>query len=810
MPQLLSLLEEARRSEGRTTLAQLLVSRGLVTKVEAEGWVATLAGPTPPVPGRSWKASDEVAGLRLERKLGQGGMGAVYLARDTATGAQYALKTLPAAADPEERVRFEREAQAQAAVDAHPNVVRIHRSGVVGGQAFLVMELATGGDLSARLEGGPLPPREAAALVRDLARGLAHVHAQGVLHRDLKPANVVFDERGVPKLTDFGLARCEGAETLTQSGTVLGTPAYMAPEQVEARRNTITTAADVYGLGAILYDCLAQRAPFAGSLYEVLLAVLEKPPVAPSTLRDEVPPALEAICLRALAKAPAERQPSAAHLAEELELYLAGETPGPQRGGLFLGLGAVLAVLALALAGALAGTSPPDPAVTPSGSPSDSSLAGGVVPDFAKVSGSARSAIGRGDGAGALAVIHSALASVSSPRHVKALRNLRAQARVLSGDWEGLAEELHESDRSLLALEGRRAELERELRDQGASNGWIARYKQASALASQASLGGGAPHLRRAIRGRVGELLISIALDSPRGSHEALKSLLEHELPSLIDREDPRLSLVEALVKTAWHEEFHDFKLGRLPAEEGLSPRWRRNWTVLRLMRGPGKDTDSALEALSRAAPDPRFVHGPEARPVELICLYQVVGRVADRARSWAYTSLKEGLEEGGDATEEFRLALAHQERALTLSARLLDGKRHQSERVYQMELLTCVGRLDEAEAIEWTGDKKEHLHRARLVRLECALDRGEPDLAERLLEDVRLQSVDRATLVARLRAAQGRREKAETLLERIESETAPGPARRKLHVGARSVKITRKILAGKDPRAPLRKAFAR
>ena len=277
-----------------------------------------------------WVAGARVGDHVLLSRLGAGGMGEVWLAEQVETGARRAIKALRVAGDAELRLRFAREGEAQARVDAHPNVLRVHASGELHGCPYLVLELATGGDLAARLEAGPLPPLEAARLVRDLASGLAHSHARGVLHRDLKPQNVLFDEQGLPKLVDFGLARLAGADSLTNSSEVLGTPAYLAPEQATGRCDERT---DVYGLGTILYQCLTGRPPFSGtSALKILQDVLHKAPPPPRSLVPEVPPPLEALCLACLAKSPEERPASAALLAAGLDDVLSGRAgPGGDR-----------------------------------------------------------------------------------------------------------------------------------------------------------------------------------------------------------------------------------------------------------------------------------------------------------------------------------------------------------------------------------------------------------------------------------------------------------------------------------------------
>jgi len=273
-------------------------------------------------------------------------MGVVWRARHAATGVPYALKTLAGGADAELLLRLRREGEAMARIGDHPHVARVHTCGQAAGRVYLVTELLTGGDLEARLAGGSLAPAEAARLVADLARGLGRAHQAGVLHRDLKPANVLFDADGTPKLVDFGLARLAGADSLTESGTVMGTPAYMAPEQVDPARGEPGPPTDVYGLGAILYACLAGRPAFAHRKVVALLqAVLHEEPPRLRQLRADVPAALERVCRRALAKDPRERYPSAEALGEALD---AAVGPAAKGAGRRWALSAALAAAAIA------------------------------------------------------------------------------------------------------------------------------------------------------------------------------------------------------------------------------------------------------------------------------------------------------------------------------------------------------------------------------------------------------------------------------------------------------------------------------
>jgi hypothetical protein len=277
-----------------------------------------------------WKAGGRVGRYELEKELGRGGMGVVYLGTDVESGRKVAIKTLLSMASDSARKRFLREGEAQAKADAHPNVLRIRAAGEAGDRPYLVMDFAPGGDLAGRVKKGPLPPLEATRIARDLARGLAHVHARGILHRDLKPANVLFSEDGNPQLVDFGLARLEGAERLTATGAFLGTPAYMAPEQTGG--DTVDVRADVYGLGAILYQMLAGRVPFEGAGAEVITKVITEAPTSTRAFVPGVPEALDRIALRCLAKDRQQRYASAESLAQELDKALAGAAAGAEGG----------------------------------------------------------------------------------------------------------------------------------------------------------------------------------------------------------------------------------------------------------------------------------------------------------------------------------------------------------------------------------------------------------------------------------------------------------------------------------------------
>ncbi|MFO0958442.1 MAG: protein kinase, partial [Isosphaeraceae bacterium] len=259
------------------------------------------------------------------RELGRGGMGVVYEARQVSLNRPVALKKVKAGllAGEEELRRFRNEAEAVAMLD-HPGVVPVYEVGEHEGQHFFSMKLVPGGSLVPMLARYKDDPRASALLVAEAAEAVAHAHARGILHRDLKPANILIDAGGHPQVTDFGLAkRLEADVEFTQSGAVLGTPAYMAPEQATGRRGSITTATDVYGLGAILYALLAGKAPFGGALVvETLDAVRNRPPEPPRRLNAKAPRDLETICLKCLEKEPGRRYPTAKALAEDLHAWL--------------------------------------------------------------------------------------------------------------------------------------------------------------------------------------------------------------------------------------------------------------------------------------------------------------------------------------------------------------------------------------------------------------------------------------------------------------------------------------------------------
>jgi serine/threonine protein kinase/tetratricopeptide (TPR) repeat protein len=316
--------------------------------------------------GVSVFAPPAVPGYTIERELGRGGMGVVYRARHERLRRVVALKVLLASghASATDRARFRAEAEAVARL-SHPHIVQVYDVGEHDGQPYLALEHVAGESLAKHLAGRPLPPHAAAELVEALARALHYAHERGVVHRDLKPANILLhndecrmtnDERSpnaearnpegqgglppslgirhsfvirhssfvIPKVTDFGLAKCLDADGLTVSDAVLGTPGYMAPEQAEGRSKQVGPAADVYALGAILYECLTGRPPFVGANHlETLFQVKTAEPVPPTRMQPGLPRDLETVCLRCLAKEPGRRYPTAAELADDLSRFRA-------------------------------------------------------------------------------------------------------------------------------------------------------------------------------------------------------------------------------------------------------------------------------------------------------------------------------------------------------------------------------------------------------------------------------------------------------------------------------------------------------
>src|SRR5579862_4505759 len=304
-----------------------------------------------PPPGSSgWPVAP---GYEILEELGRGGMGVVYQARQLGLHRIVALKMVLAGiqAGPKELARFRAEAEAIARLQ-HPNIVQIYDVGEAAGRPFFVLEYVAGGSLAQHLQGKPQPVRIAAQLVETLARAVHAAHSNGVIHRDLKPANVLLQvadssfqsdtinnpavsilQSAIPKITDFGVAKCadgDGAAPdfrgATVTGELLGTPNYMAPEQAMVPRQPVGPAADIYALGAILYELLTGRPPFVGETpLATVLQTLHNDPVSVTSLQPNVPRDLETICLKCLRKDPTRRYTSALELAEDLRRFLADE-----------------------------------------------------------------------------------------------------------------------------------------------------------------------------------------------------------------------------------------------------------------------------------------------------------------------------------------------------------------------------------------------------------------------------------------------------------------------------------------------------
>ncbi len=264
----------------------------------------------------------------LLEEIARGGMGVVYKARQVSLNRLVALKMILAGrlASPADIQRFRSEAEAAANLD-HPNILPIYEVGQYEDQHYFSMKLVTGGNLAQQVAKLVEDARAAVRVLVEVARAVHFAHQRGIIHRDLKPANVLLDQENRPLVTDFGLAkRTTDSAELTLSGAIVGTPSYMAPEQAAARKGAVTTAADIWALGAILYELLVGRPPFrADSPLDTMLLVLDRDPDPPSKLRPRVDRDLEAVCLKCLAKDPAMRYPSAAALADDLEHWLAGE-----------------------------------------------------------------------------------------------------------------------------------------------------------------------------------------------------------------------------------------------------------------------------------------------------------------------------------------------------------------------------------------------------------------------------------------------------------------------------------------------------
>ncbi len=284
---------------------------------------------------RSLRLPTTVGDYELIAELGRGGMGVVFRARQISLGRDVAVKMILRGrlASESDTERFMAEASATAKLE-HANIVPVYEVGDVDGRPYFSMQLVDGPTLADMVVDGPLPQREAAEIVAAVARAIGFAHRHGVLHRDLKPSNIMIDEDGTPMVTDFGLAKqITDGDELTRSGMLLGTPAYMSPEQAGGRRGLVGPASDVYSLGCVLYFALTGRPPFvADSPMELVMLVIEQDPAPPRALRPSLDRDLEMIAIRCLQKPVDLRYESADALAADLEAYLADEKVSARSG----------------------------------------------------------------------------------------------------------------------------------------------------------------------------------------------------------------------------------------------------------------------------------------------------------------------------------------------------------------------------------------------------------------------------------------------------------------------------------------------
>ncbi len=311
------------------TLAELAnsVHSNMTTDFGTDGRLSPGRTLSDAAPAQRAGAPSEPPDYEICGELGRGGMGVVYKARHRRLNRLVALKMIRGAyADEIQVTRFRIEAEAVAAL-RHPNILQIYDIGEHNGSPYVALELLEGGSLIDRLRGTALPPRQAAEWMVPLVMAIDAAHLAGILHRDLKCANILFSADGIPKITDFGLAkRLEADEGQTHTGQIMGTPSYMAPEQARGDTKLAGPPADIYALGAMLYEMITGRPPFKGiSAMDTVKQVLEQDPISPSRVQFHVPRDLETICMKCLQKEPRKRYATARDMADDLRRYLRGE-----------------------------------------------------------------------------------------------------------------------------------------------------------------------------------------------------------------------------------------------------------------------------------------------------------------------------------------------------------------------------------------------------------------------------------------------------------------------------------------------------
>ncbi len=359
----------APRDEFHRRFPDLFSSDGAPTLPAPNPTVTEPPSPVAPLPERFGR-------YHLLRPLGRGGMGAVYLARDTELDRLVALKVPNLeTGDPEAAERFTREAKAAATIE-HPNVCRVYDVGRIDGRQYLTMAFVDGRTLADAMREDPPGPRQAVELVRTVARAVAEAHRRGVVHRDLNPGNIHLPPAGEPLGTDLGLARRESAADprLTETGAALGTPLYMSPEQMTGDTARVGPASDVYSLGVVLYELLAGRPPFGTARSTLFTSTLTETPPGPSRVRPGVDPGLDDIVLRALGKTPEDRYPTMAAFAEALDDGLAGRQRKAGRWwplALLAGLAVVLIAVPIVRDLDWLGKTPTSPTTRPAVGPKD-------------------------------------------------------------------------------------------------------------------------------------------------------------------------------------------------------------------------------------------------------------------------------------------------------------------------------------------------------------------------------------------------------------------------------------------------------